>query len=178
MKCINAALTLQAYLNGEKEQLRTGTLGSRPSRKLLMVPNSPSCQMGNASVSTLVRFSSSSCAAAASICAHTASRSFCTGKVADVSRRRVTELLKSACFPFLAGSEPQAADVSVEVGLRSSSCTAFASKPVRTPRPARSAERGLRTSADKGSNQMRSVYTIKSATQHLQPHGGQSKVRA
>lgn len=39
----------------------TGTLGNRPNRKLLIVPKSPSCQMWNASLSTLVRFNSSSC---------------------------------------------------------------------------------------------------------------------
>lgn len=59
------------------ERELTGTFGRRPSRKLLIVPNSPSCQMGKASVRTFVRFRSSSCAAAASIWAHTASLSFC-----------------------------------------------------------------------------------------------------
>lgn len=55
----------------------TGTLGRRPSRKLLMVPKSPSCHMWKASLSTLVRFNISSCAWATSIFANTPSRSSC-----------------------------------------------------------------------------------------------------
>jgi hypothetical protein len=73
----------------------TGTFGRRPSRKLLIVPNSPSCQMGKASVRTFVRFRSSSCAAAASIWAHTASLSFCSENQSLLSEPPQTDTLQS-----------------------------------------------------------------------------------
>lgn len=38
---------------------QTGILVSLPKRKLLIVPKSPSCDMGKASLSTLVRFNKS-----------------------------------------------------------------------------------------------------------------------
>lgn len=58
----------------------TGIFGSRPSRKLLTVPNSPSCQIGKASLSTLVRFNNSKCACETSILAKIASLSSCQTK--------------------------------------------------------------------------------------------------
>ncbi|KAJ0861011.1 hypothetical protein HanRHA438_Chr13g0629821 [Helianthus annuus] len=55
----------------------TGILGSLPSLKLLIVPNSPSYQIGNASFRTFVLFRSSKCACDTSIFANIASLSSC-----------------------------------------------------------------------------------------------------
>lgn len=59
----------------QSSHLYTWTLGSLPRRKLLIVPNSPSCQIGKASFSTLVRFNCSKWACETSIFARIASRS-------------------------------------------------------------------------------------------------------
>lgn len=55
----------------------TAILGSLPSRKLFIVPNSPSWWMGNASFSTLVFFNNSKWACETSIFARIASLSSC-----------------------------------------------------------------------------------------------------
>lgn len=74
-----------------EKRILTGILGSRPSRKLLIVPNSPSCQIGKASLSTLVRFNNSKCACETSILDEIASLSSCQQTVFQSQKKGVKD---------------------------------------------------------------------------------------
>ena len=73
-------LVLSQFLRSRMLSFLTGILGSRPSRKLLIVPNSPSCPIGKESFNTLVFFNKSKCACETSILARIASLSSCEQK--------------------------------------------------------------------------------------------------